>query len=433
VRSRDAADALLADAARRPAHAAAAKALETEGYRYDSRAAKAKGRGGARRRRSGQDAFRARRRSDASSDETSSNASSNGSASDDGSRSSASSRFSSLDRLTTLARHWQRGGDPARASGVLALAGDAKAAEGSFSEAAAWYSAAAATLRASFKEGVVSFETRTRRRGAAGAEYQGVVLETSRTRVLALAEWTVLESEARLRAGESRAAEKRARDAVELTRVLLSRDDAVAPLDVLERAFRNARIRLLGLLFHPGKGAAAGAAAALTSVVSRCFGSRFRREKKKGPETEEDPRAAETAPSVNAGEGAGEDFFASRRVSSASLLSHVAPVSRRRREARGDGRSGEPSDVARVAVRARELAFLASRRRRDALAWRRDAKRFAERDGYAKESPERAAFFELHARRAAEGAAKARRGDAMTPFPREDGDAGRTKRRCYFL
>ena len=123
-------------------------------------------------------------------------------ASADGS-SPSSSRFSSLDRLTTLARHWQRGGDPTRASGVLALAGDAKAAEGSFSEAAAWYSAAAATLRASFKEGVVSFETRR-----SGADEGVVDLETPRTRVLALAEWTVLESEARCARGVG-AAEKR--------------------------------------------------------------------------------------------------------------------------------------------------------------------------------------------------------------------------------
>ena len=429
VRSRDAAYALLSDAARRPAHAAAAKALETKGYRYyDSRA---KGRDDARRRgsredkkSSREDTFRARHNSDASSDETSGDGSE---ASEAGSRPS-SSRFSSLDRLTTLARHWQRGGDPTRASRVLALAGDAKAAEGSFSEAAAWYSAAAATLRASFKEGVVSFETR-RGGGAEGV----VVLETPRTRVLALAEWTVLESEARLRAGESSAAEKRARDAVELTRVLLSRDDAVAPLDVLERALRNARKRLLGLLYqyHPGNGGAAGAAAALWSVVSRCFGSRRRREK--GPKIEEDPRAA--APSVNAGEGAGED--ASRREETALSFSSVVPAfSHRRREAPSDSGApsapSAPSDVALLAVRARELVFLSGRRRRDALAWRRAAKRFAERDGRAREThPEEAAFFEAHARRAAEGAAKARRGDAMKT-PREDGDEGRTKRRCFF-
>ena len=424
VRSRDAAYALLSDAARRPAHAAAAKALETEGYRYHDARAKKKGRDDARRRGSREDTFRARHNSDASSDETSEDGSE---ASEDGSRPS-SSRFSSLDRLTTLARHWQRGGDPTRASGVLALAGDAKAAEGSFSEAAAWYSAAAATLRASFKEGVVSFETR---RGGGAAE--GVVLETPRTRVLALAEWTVLESEARLRAGESSAAEKRARDAVELTRVLLSRDDAVAPLDVLERALRNARKRLLGLLYqyHPGNGGAAGAAAALWSVVSRCFGSRRRREK--GPEIKHDPRAA--APSVNAGEGAGED--ASPREETAFSFSSVVPaLSHRRREAPSDSGApsapSAPSDVALLAVRARELVFLSGRRRRDALAWRRAAKRFANKDGRARENhPESAAFFEAHARRAAEGAAKARRGDAMKT-PREDGDAGRTKRRCFF-
>ena len=431
VRSRDAAYALLSDAARRPAHAAAAKALETEGYRYYDSRAKKKGRDDARRRgsredkkSSREDTFQARHNSDASSDETSGDGSE---ASEAGSRPS-SSRFSSLDRLTTLARHWQRGGDPTRASGVLALAGDAKAAEGSFSEAAAWYSAAAATLRASFKEGVVSFETR-RRGGAEGV----VVLETPRTRVLALAEWTVLESEARLRAGESSAAEKRARDAVELTRVLLARDDALAPLDVLERALRNARKRLLGLLYqyHPGGGGAAGAAAALWSVVSRCFGSRRRREK--GPEIEQDPRAA--APSVNAGEGAGED--ASRREETALSFSSVVPAfSHRRREAPSDSGApsapSAPSDVALLAVRARELVFLSGRRRRDALAWRRAAKRFAERDGRARENhPEEAAFFEAHARRAAEGAAKARRGDAMKT-PREDGDEGRTKRRCLF-
>ena len=118
------------------------------------------------------------------------------------------------------------------------------------------------------------------------------------------------------------------------------------------------------------------------------------------------------------------------------VLSWCSGDSHRRREAPSDSGApsapSAPSDVALLAVRARELVFLSGRRRRDALAWRRAAKRFAERDGRARENhPEEAAFFEAHARRAAEGAAKARRGDAMKT-PREDGDEGRTKRRCLF-